>query len=116
MWCVVARHDDYVLRWKCVFPFECATSFTQPQPPSVFFESPRQLRVGSMASQLTDDEIARLRHTNDVECAIRIRMACGIAEPEDGTTTRATTTATTTVTGATVTGAHHLNDHGTTWY
>ena len=85
------------------------------------FAVPRQLLVGeslhSMAGQLTDDEIARLWRINDVECAMRIRWACGIAEPEGGTTatatTRATATATTTTTATSLTTQ---NDETTTLY
>ena len=89
------------------------------------FSSPRQLRVGSMAGQLTDDEIARLWHINDVECAIRIRMACGIQpqrqhpqEPEDGhrTTTTATTTVTATATSTPTNNKKLKDEEKTTWY
>ena len=83
------------------------------------FSVPRQLLVGeslhSMAGQLTDDEIARSWRINDVECAIRIRWACGIAEPEGGTTATATAKATATTT-TTATSLTTQDDETTTLY
>ena len=67
-----------------------------------------------MAGQLTDDEIARLWRINDAECATRIRWACGIAEPEGGTTPTATTTTTPKATATTTTTT--TNEEKTTFY